>query len=77
MMSKVELNRSAIILCAPPRARSRHLGTGWLRRSTKLTLPQCRHPADNATVRPAHAGIVAELSKLLHAGWKAALPRER
>jgi len=44
-----DLNRSAIMPRARPRPRAHRLGAGWPRRSRKLTLPQCRHPADSAT----------------------------
>jgi len=47
-----DLNRSAIMLRTQARARSRRLYAGWLGRSSKVTLPQCRHPADTATARP-------------------------
>jgi len=44
-----DLNRSAIMLRAQARARSRRLHAGWLGRTRKVTLPACRQPADNAT----------------------------
>jgi len=47
------------MLRAQARARCRRLDAGWLGRSSKVTLPECRHPADNATACP-RGGAPAE-----------------
>jgi len=69
LMIIADLNRSAIMPRAQPPTRSRRLGAGWLERSRKVTLPECRHVADNGTAWPFANQCAANIGTAASSHW--------